>query len=133
MENATKAILISGGILIALLIFSLMVRMLNNIRTMEEAKDDKAMAMELQQWNSQWEAYNKQVMYGSDVLTVINKAAQLNHEVSEDEGYKIEIKLIGEVNINEIDEHKNSIFKCKEVHYSKDTGRVDRMTFEFIK
>ena len=133
MDNATKAILISGGILIALLIFSLMVTMLNNIRTMEEAKDDKAMSMELQQWNSQWEAYNKQVMYGSDVLTVVNKAAQLNHEVEGDEGYKIEIKLVGKVNINEIEEYKNSIFKCKEVHYSENTGRIDKMTFEFIK
>ena len=39
MDNATKAILISGGILLALVTLSLMVAMFGNIQRMEEAKD----------------------------------------------------------------------------------------------
>ena len=72
MDNATKAILISGGILLALLVLSVMVAMFNNIQQMEEAKDRKEVIAEINEWNAEWEAYNKKVMYGSDILTVVN-------------------------------------------------------------
>lgn len=133
MDNAAKAILISGGILIALLLLSLIVVMFRNINTMEQARDEKEIMQELIQWNSEWEAYNKQVMYGSDVLTVVNKAAQVNYELADTPKYHVTIKVIG-IDINtELESNKNSIFRCKEVHYNDETGRVDRMTFEFIK
>ena len=79
MDNATKAILISGGILLALVTLSLMVAMFGNIQRMEEAKDSKEVQAEINNWNAEWEAYNKKVMYVSDVLKVVNKDAQVNH------------------------------------------------------
>lgn len=133
MDNATKAILMAGGVLIVLLILSLAVMMFRSIRTMDEAVDSKAMAQELQKWNSEWEAYNKQVMYGADVLTVVNKAAQVNHELADYPNYHVTIKVKGIDMNTELESNKNSIFTCKEIHYNKETGRVDGMTFELRK
>lgn len=132
MDNAAKAILISGGILLALMLISLMTVMFRNLNVMEQSKAERENVKDLQKWNSQWEAYNKQVMYGADVLTVVNKAAQVNHELAEQPLYHITIKTVG-TNINELSENKNSIFKCKAVHYNEETGRVDSMTFELVK
>ena len=133
MENSAKAILIAGGMLIALLIISMLVVMFGNINNMERARDEKAMAKELQQWNAQWEAYNKTVMYGADVLTVVNKAAQVNHELAEQPLYHVTIKVEGIDMKTELETNKNSIFKCKKISYNKETGRVDGMTFELVK
>ena len=133
MDNATKAILISGGILLALVTLSLMVAMFGNIQRMEEAKDSKEVQAEINNWNAEWEAYNKKVMYGSDVLTVVNKAAQVNHEFGDNSPYHVTIYVNGIDMNTELVENKLSIFRCEEIHYNENTGYVDSMTFKFIR
>lgn len=133
MENATKAILISGGILLALLTLSLMIMMFNNMQKMEEAKDQKAVLQEMNEWNAQWEAYNKKVMYGSDVLTVVNKAAEVNSGLEKNSPYVVTINVTGIDMNTELVENKLSIFRCEKIHYNQDTGYVDSMTFKFIR
>ena len=38
-------------------------------------------AKQLQEFNQQWEAYNKKALFGSDIITVVNKAIQNNKSV----------------------------------------------------
>lgn len=133
MDNAAKAILISGGILLALLTLSVMVLMFGSMQRMEEAKDKKEVIAEMNEWNAEWEAYNKKVMYGSDVLTVVNKAAEVNHEFGKDSPYTVTI-IVNGIDINtELEENKLSIFRCEGIHYNENTGYVDSMTFKFIR
>ncbi len=91
MENASKALLIAGGILLGMLTLGLLATMFNNISTMQNAKADKKITEEIAAWNSEWEAYNKSYLYGTEVLTVINKAQQNNYE---DNLYKVKIEVI---------------------------------------
>lgn len=90
MEDASKALLMAGGILLAMLTLGLLVAMFNNISTMQNANADTEEARELAAWNAQWEAYNKPLLHGTEILTVINKAEQNN---TDDSLYKVTVKV----------------------------------------
>ena len=74
MENAADALKIAGGIFLALLTISLLVFMVANISSIGEKETSIKEAKQIKAWNAEWEAYNKKVLYGADVLTVSNKA-----------------------------------------------------------
>ena len=74
MENASKALIIAGGILLAILTLSLVVYMMTAVTSMADAQDAEALARQKTEFNKGYEAYNKRMMYGTDVITVMNKA-----------------------------------------------------------
>ncbi|MBO4815768.1 MAG: hypothetical protein J5507_02295 [Clostridia bacterium] len=78
MENAAKALLIAGGILIAIMTLSLVVYAATATKRIEQAQYEKLEAEKLAKFNMEFEAYNKRRLYGLDVITVINKAIEHN-------------------------------------------------------
>lgn len=101
MENAAKALLIAGGIAIALIIISLLVYSANKISEIGEINQKEAEVKQLAEFNAEYEAYNKKLMYGAEVLSVINKAEDNNIKY-EDDAYKITIKVWDENNVEQI-------------------------------
>ena len=89
MENASKALIIAGGILLALMTLSLVVYMSTYTSRMVDAQDQQKAAEELAAFNTEFEAYHKSVMYGTDIITVCNKAIDYNKSATE----KIDIEL----------------------------------------
>lgn len=83
MENATKALLIAGGILIAMMILSLLIYVFGSASDFAESQDKKALAQEVKEFNKGYEAYNKKKMYGTDIITVVNKAINNNRKVAQ--------------------------------------------------
>lgn len=81
MENAAKALLIAGGVLLAIITISLFVYMITATSRMAQAQDEKTALEQLVAFNNQYEAYNKRVMYGTDVITVVNKAIVHNEKM----------------------------------------------------
>ena len=81
MENAAKAILIAGGILIGLMTLTLLVYAGTATRRMEQAQHDKSETEKIAKFNMEFEAYNKHRLYGIDVITVINKAIAHNKKM----------------------------------------------------
>jgi len=132
MENAADALLIAGGILLAILTLTLLVYMGTNLNKLGIAQAEKEEIERLAAWNAEWEAYNKQLLYGSEVLTVINKAEQNNLEYNYDTKYTVDVTIIG-MDLSNLRNSKTSIFKCKKMGYSEDTGRVKTIEFEFVK
>ena len=78
MENAAKALLIAGGILIAIMTLSVIVYATTSATRIAQAQDEKKAAEQLAKFNSKFEAYHKDRLYGIDVITVINKAIEHN-------------------------------------------------------
>ena len=78
MENASKALIIVGGVLIGLLTISLFYYMFTNISYFADATSKDYNEKETLSFNQSFEAYNKKLMYGSDVVSVINKAIDNN-------------------------------------------------------
>ena len=82
MENASKALLIAGGVLIALIIIAMFIMMLNKMSNLKNAQQEQIEIEQLAAFNAEFEAYNKKAMYGTDVITLMNKAIQNNLNVN---------------------------------------------------
>lgn len=78
MENASKALLMAGGILIAMITITVFVYMFSQISEMKNITDKDTSQEELLAYNQAFEAYNKKLMYGADIISVINKAIDNN-------------------------------------------------------
>lgn len=131
MENAAQALLIAGGILITIVILSMVVVMFNNLKTIGNAQADKKEVESIAKWNAEWEAYNKNILYGADVLTIVNKAN--NNNIN---GDYIEIIIDGvdkkgnTITNENISNYKTEIFECTEVEYNKNSGKISKMAFK---
>lgn len=94
MENASKALLMAGGVLIAIIILSLIVYMGTTTSRLAKTQDEKTLAEQTEAFNKEYEAYDKKKMYGTDVITVVNKAIEYNQSLGTDsEDYFIDIVL----------------------------------------
>ena len=139
MENASQALLIAGGVLLAILTLSMFIFMFGNLNTFGAAEADKKELEQLTAWNAEWEAYNKQLLYGADVLTVVNKAKHNNAEFEESAKYRVDIVIDGKAKSGEvittsnIAKYKKSVFKCTNVEYSNSTGRINKMVYKLIE
>ena len=97
MENASKALLIAGGIFLAIIILSLFVYMTTISTRMADEQNQRTALEQLTVFNKEYLAFNKKRMYGTDVITVVNKAINNNNSMllnNVDEPYYINIKII---------------------------------------
>lgn len=79
MENASKALLMAGGILIALLIISMLLLMITNIGDYQRTKDSSAKATQVAKFNRDFEKYtDDNGIKGTDIVSLINKIADYN-------------------------------------------------------
>lgn len=109
MENASKALLMAGGILIAMITITVFVYMFSQISEMKNATDRDTSKEELLAYNQAFESYNKKLMYGADIISVINKAIDNNkrYDVEDSESYdnmyhiNITFKLKNELAVTE--------------------------------
>lgn len=78
MENATKAILIAGGLLLAMITISIFYFAFGKAGELAGEASTDTQKQELLDFNKSFEAYNKKLMYGTDIITVLNKAIDNN-------------------------------------------------------
>lgn len=136
MENASKALLIAGGVLIALVIISMFIMMFSRMSNMQEEQEKKTQIEQLAAFNAEYEAYNKKVMYGVDVITLINKTAENNKKYFENADYKIVVTLDGKTITSSKEligtDMEKTIFKCSGTKYNK-LGRICEINIETKK
>lgn len=80
MENASKALLIAGGVLISVIVISLIVVLYTNISSFSNNKQQILEANELTKYNAEWESYNRDDLKGTDIITIINKVISINEK-----------------------------------------------------
>jgi hypothetical protein len=78
MENLSDALRIAAGVLIAILVIVVVVYVWRQIGYMEDAKDDNLVSLNKAEFNKAFLAYDKNLMYGTDVLSCLNKAQNNN-------------------------------------------------------
>ncbi len=78
MENASKALLMAGGILLAVLIIGIFIYMFTNARTTAETRHEIETVEQMTKFNNQFESYNKKLMRGVEVISALNKAIDNN-------------------------------------------------------
>ena len=89
MENASKALIIAGAILLSILIISLGIMVYNNAKnTVGSANLSK---QEIQTFNSQWEAYVGSNKTASEVRTMIQAVIASNAAGKTGEGRNVDV------------------------------------------
>lgn len=111
----------------------------------------------IKQENEYYEYYFEKEIYGTDVISIINKAINENEQngiqknekghyiENEENSIKLEIKMLITNKTYPMEEiYKNDItkfvenfnfikFKCINIEYHKNTGRISKITFEELE
>lgn len=139
MENASKALLMAAGIFFAVLLISVITLVYSKVNLLKKTEMELAVQEQIQAFNAEYESYNRKLLRGIDVISVVNKAKSNNkkqEETEEEQGYVyIDVKYNGNTYNTETGEDilktiKAGVFTCKEVIYDENDGRVNKMTFE---
>ena len=98
MENASKALLIAGGMLIALLIISLVVLLFIQIGNYRRANSDAIKASQIASFNNDFVRYiDEEDLKGVDIISLANKIVNYNQKTgvgnSVDYSKKITLKI----------------------------------------
>lgn len=95
MENATKALTMAGGVLIAIMVIALAYLMVDNISDSRQVDVEAEKAKQIAEFNRDFLSYNKKLLRGTDLITVINKAIANNEKYADqDKVYDINIHFI---------------------------------------
>ncbi len=87
MENASKALIMAGSVLLAMLIIGSLVFMfqtLSNLKNTEASAED---IEKLARYNRQIETFNRDGLYGSEILSLANLIEDYNIRQSDLKGY----------------------------------------------
>ena len=78
MENASKALIMAGSVLIALIIISCLVLMINNLSTYQGLQTQSEEVAQIEKFNNQYIIYNRDDVRGSDLYSLMNKVIDYN-------------------------------------------------------
>ena len=137
MENATKALLISAAVMIAIMVLSLLMMAYNQVSDYYQTQHTDAMAKQTEEFNNKFINYDRDNIRGSDLLSLMNKVIDFNERYSYTEGtdYKgIEITIkIGSQYLDDFTYPLNSSYgmtnttnHIKEEITNKTGGRTNR-------
>lgn len=86
MENATKALLISAAVMIAIMVLSLLMMAYNQVSDYYQTQHTDAMAKQIEEFNNNFINYDRDNIRGSDLLSLMNKVIDFNERESYTEG-----------------------------------------------
>lgn len=120
MENASRALIMAGSILIALMIIAALLLMFNNLTTYQREETQTAREAQVIEFNNQFSTYNKEKVRGSDLYSLLNKVIDYNRRKStagtgtNDEGQYLayqEMKITFSINKSDLRlDDKNRLF-----------------------
>ena len=139
MENASKAIVIAGSILVSLITISIFYFMFGRVSQMVGEIELDTQEEALIAFNKGFEAYNKKMMYGTDIISVINKAIDNNRQYKVEYGinssdktfldYYVDVEFIiyeRDTNNQRIGQTKTKSYKLSEdyIHTNKNNSDI---------
>lgn len=80
MENAAKGLTIAGGVLVAIIVISTLWYSFHQWGLLPQAKAENEKASQDIAFNQEFESYNKQNIYGAEIITILNKAIENNEK-----------------------------------------------------
>lgn len=121
MENASKALLIAGGILILIILVSLILIVRNNVTNFYASQDELQLTADRAKFNEQFTRYNRDDVEGYELISLVNKIIDYNERVSSasNEGNDIQAEPITlKITLPSEEDIKNKIA------YDKDIGAL---------
>lgn len=82
MENASKALIMAGSVLIGLMIIGALLLMFNNLTNYQNTDVQTTREAQVIQFNNQYETFNRKNVRGSDLYSLLNKVVDYNRRKS---------------------------------------------------
>lgn len=82
MENASKALIMAGSVLIALMIIGALLLMFNSLSSYQEVGTQNTREAQVIEFNNQYETYNRNNVRGSDLYSLLNRVVDYNRRKS---------------------------------------------------
>ena len=98
MENASKALIMAGGILIALLVIGALVLMFNQLSYYQRTETDSEKTQQLADFNKEYLKYTYDDIKGYELISLVNKV--INYNSKEAVGNSVDYSLKITVNID---------------------------------
>ena len=108
MENASKALIIAGAILISIVIITLGVMIVNNVRN-TISENSNLSAQEIASYNAEFEAYEGNYRSGSQVKALVNAVNAHNNVNSTDASKVIFLTYKKDGNATELTGYKTEL------------------------
>lgn len=121
MDNAAKALLIAGGILLSIIVLSLFMLMLNSLTDYQQAQTQIERNQDIVTFNNQYAGYLRDGISGYDILSIINKVTFYNR-TKPDETISIKINLNGKNNLFVMNGESNKLFTSDVIEVGKNTS-----------
>lgn len=141
MENASRALLMAGGILLGILILSLMVTLFASSSSLSKTYDQSKQSETIQKFNTNFTQYVGHDLTIHQVLTIYNFAKQNgfkdDNNIEKDSGFtlnneqiKIDLKeantkLTSSSNFYKVEK----IYRLEVVSFNADTGYISKIKF----
>ena len=141
--SISKALIMVASLLLAMIVIAFMTYTFNRTSTWAEAQDQQKLSEQIQQFNKEYEAYDKKLMYGMDVISCLNKVLSNNEKVTNEsvvngEKYDVTYKVDASVTINKTLQESLTVYyrekggtREKEA-YDETFGRLTSENFEKI-
>ena len=128
MENASKALIMAGGVLISLMVIGLLVLFYNNLSGMQKIKTDSETEQQATEFNKQYDVYARDV-YGSEILSIANKIADYNKREADNKGYTpIDLEVTFTKGLSERYFVENKVYSAKDL-YDITANKVQKIQF----
>lgn len=82
MENASKALIMAGSVLIALMILAALLLMFNNLTNYQNTGTQITREAQVIEFNNQYETFNRKNVRGSDLYSLLNRVVDYNRRKS---------------------------------------------------
>ena len=136
MENASKALLMAGGILIALMIIGALVLLGNSIFEYQNNQKISERQSQIAEFNNQFEPYNENNLTLMDLKSIYNKIKDNNAKNPEYEIVTNIESIYPDItkDFTDIEEEEkiNRLFSCVELKKEGIDGRISLMWFEDV-
>ena len=141
MENITKALLIAGGILFAILVLTLLVIFYNQMSSYYAEQNSAKMNEQVVEFNNKFENYNGQTIRGSELISIMNRVVDYNRTYADIRGSE---KIIISIDLHEHQDDflysdtvsSNQIFKKSIITNSggsdKDINKISELSSELV-
>ncbi|MBR3614272.1 MAG: hypothetical protein IKL55_03745 [Clostridia bacterium] len=93
MENVAKALMISAGVLLGIMLLSVMIYVFRQGAKVNQAYDNKQVSLQLELYNSQFEHYDRNNNNIMDVISLCNLAFDVNIDSNYEPQNAVEIEV----------------------------------------
>ena len=135
MENATKALLIAGAVLIAIIMVSIAVYLYSLYSNQADQYSDIISAVELQKFNSKFDLYlGRENITPQEIVSVVNLAKEYNNQVQIYIG-TTKLEFTSSTPEEFIKINQNNLFSC--IGSSSNpiydlNGKIIKLTFRYV-